>query len=173
MNLWKEIPSGPSAPEVVYAVVEIPKGSRNKYEYDKDKEAFALDRVLYSPFHYPAEYGIIPQTLWDDGDPMDILVLMDEATFPGCIIETRPIGVMRMIDGGDSDDKILGVPVNDPRFQEVKDVQDVPQAFLNEIIHFFQDYKKLEGKKTEVLGWENTEKALEAIKHSMELYKKI
>lgn len=173
MNLWKEVSSGPSAPEVVYAVVEIPKGSRNKYEYDKDKEAFALDRVLYSPFHYPAEYGIIPQTLWDDGDPMDILVLMDEATFPGCIIETRPIGVMRMIDGGDSDDKILGVPVNDPRFQDVKDIQDVPQAFLNEIIHFFQDYKKLEGKKTEVLGWENAEKAFEAIVHSMELYKKM
>lgn len=173
MNLWKEIPSGPSAPEVIYAVVEIPKGSRNKYEYDKDKEAFALDRVLYSPFHYPAEYGIIPQTLWDDGDPMDILVLMDEATFPGCIIETRPIGVMRMIDGGDSDDKILGVPINDPRFSDVKEVEDVPQALLNEIIHFFQDYKKLEGKTTEVLGWENAEKAFEAIKHSMELYQEL
>lgn len=173
MNLWKEIPSGPSAPEVIYAVVEIPKGSRNKYEYDKDKEAFALDRVLYSPFHYPAEYGIIPQTLWDDGDPMDILVLMDEATFPGCIIETRPIGVMRMIDGEDSDDKILGVPINDPRFSDVKEVEDVPQALLNEIIHFFQDYKKLEGKTTEVLGWENAEKAFEAIKHSMELYQEL
>ena len=173
MNLWKEIPSGPSAPDVVYAVIEIPKGSRNKYEYDKDKEAFALDRVLYSPFHYPAEYGIIPQTLWDDGDPFDIMVLMDEPTFPGCIIETRPIGVMRMIDAGDSDDKVLGVPVNDPRFQDVKDIPDLPQAFLNEIVHFFQDYKKLEGKKTEVLGWENRDKALEAIKHSMELYKEM
>lgn len=173
MNLWKEISSGPSAPEIVYAVVEIPKGSRNKYEYDKDKEAFALDRVLYSPFHYPAEYGIIPQTLWDDGDPMDILVLMDEPTFPGCIIETRPIAVMRMIDGEDSDDKILGVPVNDPRFEEVKDVGDVPSALLNEISHFFQDYKKLEGKKTEVIGWENAQKAFESINHSMELYEKI
>lgn len=173
MNLWKEIPSGPSAPEVIYAVVEIPKGSRNKYEYDKDKEAFALDRVLYSPFHYPAEYGIIPQTLWDDGDPMDILVLMDEATFPGCIIETRPIGVMRMIDGGDSDDKILGVPLNDPHFNDVKDIEDVPQALLNEIMHFFQDYKKLEGKTTEVLRWDNAQEAYEAIKHSMELYEEL
>lgn len=173
MNLWKGIPTGPSTPEVVYAVVEIPKGSRNKYEYDKDKEAFALDRVLYSPFHYPAEYGIIPQTLWDDGDPMDILVLMDEATFPGCIIETRPIGVMRMIDGGDSDDKILGVPLNDPHFNDVKDIEDVPQALLNEIMHFFQDYKKLEGKTTEVLRWDNAQEAYEAIKHSMELYEEL
>jgi inorganic pyrophosphatase len=171
MNLWKDISTGPSAPEVVYAVVEIPKGSRNKYEYDKDKEAFALDRVLYSPFHYPAEYGIIPQTLWDDGDPMDILVIMDEATFPGCVIESRPIGVMRMIDAGDSDDKILAVPVNDPHFSEIKDIQDISQAFLNEVVHFFTEYKKLEGKTTEVLGWEGASEAFEAIKHSMELYK--
>lgn len=173
MNLWKEIPTGPSAPEVVYAVVEIPKGSRNKYEYDKDIEAFALDRVLYSPFHYPAEYGIIPQSLWDDGDPMDILVLMDESTFPGCVIETRPIGVMRMIDAGDSDDKVLGVPLNDPRYAEIKDIQDVSPSLLKEITHFFEDYKKLEGKSTEVLGWDNASKALDAIKHSMELYKEL
>ena len=170
MNLWKDMPTGPSDPEVIYAVVEIPKGSRNKYEYDKDIEAFALDRVLYSPFHYPAEYGIIPQTLWDDGDPMDVLVIMDQATFPGCVIETRPIGIMRMIDGGDSDDKILGVPVNDPRFTDIKDISHVPKQFLDEIEHFFSDYKKLEGKKTKVLGWENAEKAFEAIKHSQELY---
>lgn len=173
MNLWKEIPSGPSAPEVVYTVVEIPKGSRNKYEYDKDIEAFALDRVLYSPFHYPAEYGIIPQSLWEDGDPMDILVLMDESTFPGCVIETRPIGIMRMIDAGESDDKILGVPVNDPRCDDIKDIDDVPPSLLNEISHFFEDYKKLEGKKTEVLGWDNASKALEAIKHSMKLYEEV
>ncbi|MGP8022727.1 MAG: inorganic diphosphatase [Methanobacterium sp.] len=173
MNLWKELSTGPSAPEVVYAVVEIPKGSRNKYEYDKDKEAFILDRVLYSPFHYPAEYGLIPQTLWDDGDPMDIIVIMDESTFSGCIIETRPIGIMRMIDGGDSDDKILGVPTNDPRFDDIKDIKDLPQAFLNEITHFFQEYKRLEGKTTEILGWENAKKALESIEYSMNLYKEI
>jgi len=173
MNLWKDIPTGPSAPEVIYAVVEIPKGSRNKYEYDKDMEAFALDRVLYSPFHYPAEYGIIPKTLWDDGDPMDILVMMDEATFPGCIIETRPIGVMRMLDGGESDDKILGVPVNDPRFSDIKDISQVPEQFLKEVEHFFTEYKRLEGKETKDLGWENAEKAFESIKHSEELYKEM
>ena len=141
MNLWKDLVPGPSVPEVVYAVIEIPKGSRNKYEYDKDMEAFALDRVLYSPFHYPAEYGIIPQTLYDDGDPMDIIVLMEQPTFPGCVIETRPIGIMRMIDGDDNDDKILGVPINDPRFKDVNDIDDVPKHLLDEIAHFFKEYK--------------------------------
>jgi len=173
MNLWKDIQPGPSVPNVVYAVIEIPKGSRNKYEYDKDMESFALDRVLYSPFHYPAEYGIIPQTLYDDGDPMDIIVLMEQPTFPGCIIETRPIGMMRMIDSGDHDDKILGVPVEDPRYKDIKDISDVPSHLLEEIAHFFKEYKRLEGKETEVLGWENVEKALEAIEHSIELYKRI
>ena len=173
MNLWKDIPTGPLVPQVVYAVIEIPNGSRNKYEYDKDKEAFALDRVLYSPIHYPAEYGIIPKTLWDDGDPMDILVVMEQPTFPGCVIETRIIGVMKMIDGGESDDKILGVPVNDPKFKDVQDISDMPKPFLDEISHFFTEYKRLEKKTTEVLGWENAEKAFEAVEHSMELYKKI
>ena len=173
MNLWKDLKPGPSVPEVVYAVVEIPKGSRNKYEYDKDMEAFALDRVLYSPFHYPAEYGIIPKTLYDDGDPMDIMVLMDKPTFPGCVIETRPIGIMRMIDGDDNDDKILGVPVNDPRCEDIKDISDVSSHLLDEIAHFFKEYKRLEGKTTEVLGWENAAKAFEAIEHSIDLYKKM
>lgn len=172
MNLWKDLAPGPSVPEVVYAVIEIAKGSRNKYEYDKDMEAFALDRVLYSPFHYPAEYGIIPQTLYDDGDPMDIIVLMDEPTFPGCVIETRPIGIMRMIDGDDNDDKILGVPVNDPRCNDINDIDDIPKHLLDEIAHFFKEYKYLEGKTTEVLGWENAEKAFEAINHSIKLYNK-
>ncbi|MBI5681147.1 MAG: inorganic diphosphatase [Methanobacterium sp.] len=172
MNLWKDLEPGPSVPEVIYAVIEIPKGSRNKYEYDKDMEAFALDRVLYSPFVYPAEYGIIPQTLYDDGDPMDIMVLMEQPTFPGCVIETRPIGIMRMIDGDDNDDKILGVPINDPRFKDINDIGDVPSHLLDEIAHFFKEYKYLEGKVTEVNGWENAQKAFEAIKHSIELYKK-
>jgi inorganic pyrophosphatase len=173
MNLWKDLVPGPSVPEVVYAVIEIPKGSRNKYEYDKDMEAFALDRVLYSPFHYPAEYGIIPKTLYDDGDPMDIIVLMEQPTFPGCVIETRPIGIMRMIDGDDNDDKILGVPINDPRFKDVNDIDDVPKHLLDEIAHFFKEYKHLEGKTTEILGWENAEKAFEAVEHSIDLYKKM
>ena len=101
---------------------------------------------------------------------MDILVVMDQPTFPGCVIETRVIGVMKMMDGEDRDDKIIGVPVNDPRFKDIQDIEDVPKAFLNEISHFFTEYKKLEGKTTQVNGWENAEKALEAIKHSIRLY---
>ena len=173
MDLWKDVKSGPSAPEVVYAVVEIPRGSRNKYEYDKEKEAFVLDRVLYSPFHYPGEYGIIPKTLWDDGDPMDILVLMDQPTFPGCIIETRPVGLMKMMDTGEKDDKIIGIPVDDARFSDIKDIEDLPKHILKEIGHFFSQYKKLQGKETEVLGWEGHKKAFEAIKRSIELYNDI
>ncbi|MBC7101263.1 inorganic diphosphatase [Methanothermobacter tenebrarum] len=171
MNLWKDIKPGPSIPEVVYAIIEIPKGSRNKYEYDKDLEAFSLDRVLYSPFFYPADYGIIPQTLYDDGDPMDILVLIDEATFPGCIIESRPIGLMKMIDSGDQDDKILAVPVKDPHYNDVNDISDIHPHILKEIAHFFEEYKKLEDKNTEIIGWEGRQKALDAVTHSVELYK--
>ncbi len=173
MNLWKDIEAGPQAPEIVYAVVEIPKGSRNKYEYDKDKEAFALDRVLYSPVYYPAEYGIIPQTLYDDGDPMDILVLIDQPTFPGCIIESRPVGMMKMIDGGEKDDKILAVPVEDPHFKDAKDISDINPHLLEEIMHFFAEYKRLEGKETEVIGWFSAADAIKAIEHSIDLYKKI
>jgi len=115
VNLWSEIESGSDIPDVVTAVIEVPKGSRNKYEYDKEREAFMLDRVLYSPVVYPADYGFIPKSTYDDGDPMDILVLMEQPTFPGCLIEARPIGIMGMIDGGDKDYKILAVPEDDPR----------------------------------------------------------
>ncbi|AUB57881.1 MULTISPECIES: inorganic diphosphatase [Methanobacterium] len=171
MNLWKDIKPGPNAPEVVYAVIEIPKGSRNKYEYDKDKEAFIVDRVLSSPFFYPAEYGIIPQTLYDDGDPMDILVLMEQPTFPGCVIESRPIGLLKMLDGEEQDDKVLAVPVDDPKSNHIKNIDDLPESLLNEISHFFQEYKRLEGKSTEILGWEDYKEAFKAIGHSIILYK--
>ena len=126
MNLWSEIEAGSDVPDVVTAVIEVPKGSRNKYEYDKKMEAFMLDRVLYSPVHYPAEYGFIPKSTYDDGDPMDILVIMEQPTFPGCIIEARPIGIMGMIDSGDKDYKVLAVPAEDPRFDDVNDIDDVP-----------------------------------------------
>jgi len=171
MNLWRELLPGTDVPEILYAVIEIPKGSRNKYEYDKDLESFALDRVLYSSVSYPADYGFIPQTVYDDGDPMDILVLMDQTTFPGCIIKSRPIGVMGMIDGGDKDYKILAVPVDDPKYEDVKDIDDVPKHLLEEIAEFFKTYKNLENKKVEVLGWENAEIAKKEAIRSVELYK--
>ena len=125
MNLWTELNPGSEFPEVINAVIEIPKGSRNKYEYDKDIEAFALDRVLYSSVVYPADYGFIPQTIYDDGDPMDIMVLIDQPTFPGCVIASRPIGIMGMIDGGDKDYKILAVPVDDPKFKDINNISDI------------------------------------------------
>nr|WP_198324606.1 MULTISPECIES: inorganic diphosphatase [unclassified Methanopyrus] len=170
MNLWKDLEPGPNPPDVVYAVIEIPRGSRNKYEYDEERGYFKLDRVLYSPFHYPLDYGFIPRTLYDDGDPLDILVIMQDPTFPGCVIEARPIGLMKMLDDSDQDDKVLAVPTEDPRFKDVKDLDDVPKHLLDEIAHMFSEYKRLEGKETEVLGWEGADAAKEAIVHAMELY---
>ncbi len=173
MNYWKDIEPGEDIPEVFNAIIEVPKGSRNKYEYNKDNEIFMLDRVLYSPLHYPADYGFVPQTIYDDGDPMDVLVIMEQPTFPGCLIEARPIGIMGMIDGGDADYKILAVPVNDPRFDDFKDIDDVPEHFKKEIKHFFQVYKTLEGKEVEVLDWENAESAKKELKKSIKMYKEL
>src|SRR5690606_21528637 len=116
VHLWHELSHGDDAPEAINVVVEIPRGSRNKYEYDKESGAFFLDRVLYSPMHYPAEYGFVPQAYYDDGDPLDVLVLMNQPTFPGCVIEARPVAIFSMIDSGEGDDKILAVPTNDPYF---------------------------------------------------------
>lgn len=170
MNLWSELEPGSNVPETVKAVIEVPKGSRNKYEYDKENESFSLDRVLYSPVVYPADYGFIPKSTYFDGDPMDILVLMEQPTFPGCVIEARPIGIMGMIDGGDKDFKILSVPVHDPRFSEIYNITDVAQHLLKEIEHFFSVYKNLEGKEVEVLGWKDAEAAKEELVTSLEMY---
>ncbi len=170
---WKDLPTGPDVPEVVYAIVEIPKGSRNKFEYSKKFGTYVLDRVLYSPMHYPGEYGFIPQTIYDDGDPMDVIVLMDEQTFPGCIIEARPIGLMRMIDSGEKDDKILAVPKEDPRYSDYDDIEDVPVHIRKEIAQFFRTYKDLEeGKIVEVNGWDGKDDAIKAVNHSVKLYKR-
>ncbi|MCJ7450558.1 MAG: inorganic diphosphatase [Candidatus Nanohaloarchaeota archaeon QJJ-9] len=169
---WKDLPTGPDVPEVVYAVIEIPKGSRNKYEYSKELGTYTLDRVLYSPQQYPGEYGFIPQTIYDDGDPMDIIVLMEEDTYPGCIIEARPIGLMKMVDGGEQDDKILAVPKEDPRYEDMKNIDDVAAHTKKEIAEFFKTYKNLEeGKHVEVNGWEDRKSGIEAVKHSVKLFK--
>lgn len=170
---WKDLPTGPDVPEVVNAVIEIPKGSRNKYEYSKELGDYMLDRVLYSPMHYPGEYGFIPQTIYDDGDPMDIIVLMQDQTFPGCIIEARPVGLMRMVDSGEKDDKILAVPAEDPRYHHIEDIGDVQKHIKKEIVQFFKTYKNLEkGKEVTVNGWDEKEDALKAVKHSVDLYER-
>jgi inorganic pyrophosphatase len=150
------IPAQPK-PGVVNVLIEIPGGSKNKYEYDKDLAAFALDRVLYSSVKYPYDYGFIPNTLADDGDPLDGMVLIDEPTFPGCIIAARPVGFLEMIDGGDRDEKILCVPNKDPRYAHVKSLKDIANHRLEEIAEFFRTYKNLEKKVTQILGWQDVD----------------
>ena len=170
-NLWEDLETGPDAPESIYAVVECLKGDRNKYEYDKDIPAVVLDRVLHSNVHYPGDYGFIPRSWYDDDDPFDVLVLVEDSTFPGCVIEARPVALMKMNDDGEQDDKVIAVPEEDPRFDHVDDLSDLPQHTRDEIDEFFETYKNLEeGKEVETLGWEDREAALDAIEHSQELY---
>lgn len=138
---------------------------------DKKHNIFKLDRVLFSPLHYPGDYGIIPQMLAEDGDALDALVLVTNPTHPGMLIECRPLAMLRLIDAGKPDDKILCVPKYDPRFEEAKDVENVPQQMLREIAHFFQVYKELEGKKVEMVGWKNLEEAKKSIEKSIKRYK--
>lgn len=170
LNLWRELRPGPNIPEVVYTIVEIPKGSRNKYEYNKENGVIKLDRVLYSSLYYPGDYGLIPRTFYDDGDPLDILVMVNEATFPGCVIEARPIGLFRMLDRGVSDDKVLAVPSRDPIFQDYHDITDIPKHFLAEVAHFFEVYKDLEGMRTKPIGWEDAKAAKAEVMRSVDLY---
>ena len=135
-------------------IIEIPQGSRNKYEYDHTTHAIRLDRVLHSSVHYPTDYGFIPDTLSKDGDPLDVLVLVHDPTFPGCHLPARPIGVLRMIDDKGEDEKILAVPVGDPRFDDVSDLADLHGHWLKELENFFATYKLLEEKDTDLLGWD-------------------
>ncbi|WP_421657917.1 inorganic diphosphatase [Leptothermofonsia sp. ETS-13] len=153
------IPAQPK-PGLINVLIEIPAGSKNKYEFDKDLNAFALDRVLYSSVQYPYDYGFVPNTLADDGDPLDGMVLMDQPTFPGCIIAARPIGMLEMIDGGDRDEKIFCVPDKDPRYTQVKNLSDVAPHRLDEIAEFFRSYKNLEKKVTEILGWKDVDQVM-------------
>ncbi|MFC4078124.1 inorganic diphosphatase [Salinithrix halophila] len=155
----------------VDAFIEIPTGSQNKYEYDKEEGVFRLDRVLYSPMHYPTEYGYLQDTLAEDGDPLDILVLTTFPTFPGCVIKTRVIGVLLMSDDKGKDEKLLGVPVDDPRWEGVNSLKDVPAHTLKEIEHFFQVYKDLENKETRIEGWEGVDTAHRLFNESLERYK--
>ncbi len=160
---YDTVPIGNSAPEVVNAIVEIPQGSSNKYEYDHELGIFKLDRTLYSPMFYPFDYGWVCQTLADDGDPLDILVMTTQPTFPGCMIAARPLGVLMMRDDKGPDEKILAVAAGDPRFRDFQRLSDVPAHLLKEVVHFFDIYKELEEKETNVLGWQDVETAHEVI----------
>jgi inorganic pyrophosphatase len=169
-HFWHGLPAGADPPAEVTAVIEIPARSRNKYELDKGSGYFRLDRVLYSAVHYPGDYGFVPRTVADDGDPSDVLVLMKEPTFSGCLIPVRPIGVLAMLDRGVPDDKILAVPAHDPSQSEVMDLGDLPPHVLREIAHFFAVYKDLEGKRVEIIGWQGAAVAYQSVDLAMERY---
>jgi inorganic pyrophosphatase len=168
---WHDIPAGPKIPDIVNVIVEIPKGSQNKYEYDRKTNMIRLDRVLFSPIFYVGDYGMIPQTLSGDGDPLDVLVLVTNPTYPGILIEARPIGLLKMKDGKRIDNKILCVANNDPRYSRYRNIKNVEEHTLKEIYHFFQVYKDLEGKKVQVIGWESVSKAKTIIRSAIKSYK--
>ncbi|MGD8244024.1 MAG: inorganic diphosphatase [Anaerolineae bacterium] len=170
MNLWRELTSGPDWPHVINVIVEIPRGSRNKYEYDRDAGFLKLDRVLFSSLHYPGDYGFIPRTLEVNGDPMAVLVMTNEPTFPGCVIEARPLGIFRLIDKGEYDPKILAVPHTDPLFSEYHNLDDVPRHFLDEAAHFFSVYKDLEMAQVEAKGWADQEASYQEIRQAIDRY---
>jgi inorganic pyrophosphatase len=170
INPWHDLPAGIHPPELVTALIEIPSGSRNKYELDKQSGLIRLDRVLYSSMHYPGDYGFIPRTLHEDGDPLDILVRINEPTFPGCQIDCRPLGVLKMLDRGEPDDKIIAVPSNDPYYHDYFDIADLSQHYLREVEHFFHIYKDLEGRRVEIVGWEKSEMAARVISESIARY---
>jgi inorganic pyrophosphatase len=171
MNLWHDVPLGDKAPDEINVIIEIPRGSANKYEIDKETGLIALDRVMHTAQVYPIDYGFSPQTLWEDGDALDVMVLATEPLLPGILVRVRPVGVMRMIDDGESDYKVIGVPVKDPRFDSVKDIGDVNEHTLKTIRHFFETYKHLQNKKVEVSGWGDAGEARSAIDKSVELYR--
>ena len=152
MRLY-DIDPGPETPEVVRMIVEIPKNSANKFEYDGKLGVFRLDRALYSPMHYPGDYGFIPGTLAEDGDPLDVLTLVTEPSFTGCLIEVRPVGVLYMVDKNEHDQKILAVPNNNPRYDSIHTIDQIFPHLKREIEHFFSIYKELQGTKTEMNGW--------------------
>lgn len=172
MNLWHDITVGENAPDEVNCIVEISKGSHNKYEIDKETGLIKLDRANYGSSSYPFDYGFVPQTLWDDGDALDIVLLTTYPIHPGILVSVRPVAIMEMTDSGDSDNKIIAVPVEDKRWDDVKDLGDLNQHTLKECQDFFENLKNLKGKgKLNVIhGYKGKDAAIEAIKHSQKLY---
>lgn len=168
MNLLHDIPAGTK--EEMTVIVEIPKGSKNKYEIDKETGILQLDRVMYSAQDYPFDYGFVPQTLWDDGDALDVVLLTTHPLHPGIMLTARPVGVMHMIDGGEADEKIIAVPAGDPRFNEVQDLKDVNPHTLKEIAHFFATYKQIQKKEVQVGEFEGKEAAQAAFERACGMY---
>src|SRR5215207_137593 len=172
LHPWHGVHYGDSAPAVVKALIEIPQGSRTKYEIDKPTGLLKLDRVIHSSFHYPVNYGFIPQTLGMDGDPLDILVLCSQAIQPLCLVEATVIGNMQMIDTGDKDDKIIAVASKDPSVNHMTSIEELPKHFFNELRNFFEQYKVLENKQVQIDKFQDKNEAYVVINEAIELYKK-
>jgi len=168
MNLLHDI--DPGTRESMNVIIEIPKGSHNKYEIDKETGLIKLDRVLHSAQDYPFDYGFVPQTLWDDGDALDVVVLATYPLVPGIVVDARPVAIMHMVDGGEADEKVIAVPVNDPRWNDVKDVADLNKHWLKEVTHFFATYKQVQGKQVEVGEFENRAAAEVAFDRARKMY---
>lgn len=171
MNIWHDLPQEFVKEDNFTAVIEIPKGGKNKYELDKETGLLRLDRVLYTSTHYPANYGLIPRTFADDDDPLDVLVICAEPINPLTLVQVYPIGVIRMLDGGRNDDKIIAIPFSDPNYNMYKSVFDLPTHIFNEMKHFFKVYKELEQKETDVDALRGPEEAKKIIAHTIERYK--
>jgi len=168
-TLWN-IDPGPDCPASARMVVEIGRNSTNKYEYDPRLQLFRLDRTLYSPMHFPGDYGFIPGTIAEDDEPIDILALVEQPSFPGCLIRVRPVGMLDMVEESQYDHKILAVPERSPRYDQIRNLNDVPPHVLTEIQHFFEIYKELEGKAAQIKGWQDADDARSAIAESRKRY---
>jgi inorganic pyrophosphatase len=174
MTSWRTTPAGPDPPELVYGIVETPQRTRTKYEVAKSFEGVILDRILHGSLHYPANYGLLPRSWAEDGDPLDVLVLTTEPTHPGCVVRARPIGVLDMVDEGEADHKVLAALDDDPRQEAVEELEDVADQQLREIEEFFDDYKKLElgSDAVETRGWEGRGTAYRIIEDSYDRYRR-
>lgn len=170
MNLLHDIAAGSA--EEMNVIIEIPKFSKNKYEIDKETGMIALDRVMHTAQDYPFDYGFVPQTLFDDGDALDVVLITTYPLAPGILVKTRPVAIMEMTDGGDRDDKIVAVPLEDPRFNDIHDLADLNKHFIKEMTHFFETYKKVQNKEVTVGEWHGAAEAKEAFERSRALYQK-
>jgi inorganic pyrophosphatase len=167
---WHGVPPGEQSPRIVNVIIEIPQGSRAKYEIDKASGLLKLDRVIYSSFHYPVNYGFIPQTYGDDKDPLDILVFTSLPVQPLTLMEAKVIGVMQMMDGGEGDDKIIAVAANDPSVNHYNNMEELPPHFFSELRHFFEEYKRLENKTVKVEEFQDKATALKIVTDAIQLY---
>lgn len=170
MNLWHEVSAGKKTPKEINVIVEIAKGSKNKYEIDKETGLIALDRVAHTAQDFPFDYGFVPQTYWHDNDPLDVVLLTTYPLQPGILVNARPVALMNMVDSGEADDKVIAVPVDDPRWSGIEDLADINKHTLKEIEHFYSTYKKLQDKEVSVTGFKDRSEAQKVVQEGIKLY---